>query len=85
MKTRHLISALAGAVAGAALTAATLAWAQTPAQSARAGDHAPAKLQALNADTFVSIKDHGESQTVIVYKVDDKGTARLTHKAKFFY
>ena len=39
----------------------------------------------LSADTFVSVKDQGDSQTVLVYKVDDQGKVRLTHKAKFFY
>lgn len=42
-------------------------------------------LVSLSPDTFVSVKDHGDSQTVMVYKVDDQGKVRLTHKAKFFY
>jgi len=44
-----------------------------------------AGLTPLSPDTFVSVKDHGDSQTVMVYKVDDQGKVRLTHKAKFFY
>lgn len=39
----------------------------------------------LSPDTFVSVKDHGDSQTIMIYKVDDQGKVRLTHKAKFFY
>jgi len=42
-------------------------------------------LVSLAPDTFVSVKDHGDSQTVMIYKVDDQGKVRLTHKAKFFY
>lgn len=42
-------------------------------------------LVSLSPDTFVSVKDHGDSQTVMIYKVDDQGKVRLTHKAKFFY
>ncbi|MCX7943831.1 MAG: hypothetical protein N2746_04920 [Deltaproteobacteria bacterium] len=42
-------------------------------------------LISLSPDTFVSVKDHGDSQTVMIYKVDDQGKVRLTHKAKFFY
>ena len=87
MKRWHLLSAVAGAVIGAAVAAATVAAAQapTPAPALIPPCTAPAALQSLTDDTFVSLKDHGDSQTVIVYKIDDKGTARQTHKAKFFY
>ncbi|MFA6032653.1 MAG: hypothetical protein WC889_07130 [Myxococcota bacterium] len=40
---------------------------------------------ALAADTFVSIKDHGDSQTILVYKIDELGNVRLTSKKKFMY
>jgi hypothetical protein len=43
------------------------------------------QLTALAADTFVTVKDSGDSQTVSVFKVDPNGTNRLSHKAKFFY
>jgi len=90
MRRIHFVSAIAGAVIGAALTAAAVAWAQPqpPAAGealARKSAVPPASVESLSPDTFVSVKDHGSSQTVIVYKVDDKGMARLTHKAKFFY
>jgi len=68
---------------------AGLAWAQ-PAAPAHVQISAPGAAGVLsvtrvNDETLVSVKDHGSSQTVIVYKIDEKGTARLTHKAKFFY
>jgi Flp pilus assembly protein CpaB len=40
---------------------------------------------ALSADTFVSVKDQGDSQTVLIYKVDDQGNVRLTSKKKYMY
>lgn len=42
-------------------------------------------VQSLAADTFVTVKDHGDAQTVSVFKLDPKGVGHLTHKAKFFY
>lgn len=87
MKRWQVLSAVAGAVIGAVVAAAAVALAQAPAAMPALIPQctAPAAMQGLNDDTFVSLKDHGDSQTVIVYKVDDKGTARQTHKAKFFY
>lgn len=95
MRSFHGWSALAGAAIAVLLIGAGWAMAQTPAAPVVApppppplvssGLSAPAAIQALAADTLVTVKDHGESQTIIVYKVDAKGTARLTHKAKFFY
>ncbi|MBN2358864.1 MAG: hypothetical protein JXR83_05380 [Deltaproteobacteria bacterium] len=87
MKRWHLASAIAGAVFGAVVAAAAVALAQAPAAAPALIPPctAPAVVQDIGDDTFISLKDHGDSQTVIVYKVDDKGMARLTHKAKFFY
>jgi hypothetical protein len=42
-------------------------------------------ITTLSADTFAVIKDHGDSQTVLVYKTDDQGNVRLTSKKKFIY
>jgi len=42
-------------------------------------------LTTLSADTFASVKDHGDSQTVLIYKVDEQGNVRLTSKKKFIY
>ena len=39
----------------------------------------------MAADTFVTVKDNGDSQTVSVFKLEAKDMARLAHKAKFFY
>ena len=39
----------------------------------------------LSADTFAVVKDHGDSQTVLIYKTDDQGNVRLTSKKKFIY
>jgi hypothetical protein len=40
---------------------------------------------ALSPDTIVSIKDHGDSQTVLVYKIDDQGNVRLAGRTKTKY
>jgi len=42
-------------------------------------------ITTLSADTFAVVKDHGDSQTVLVYKTDDQGNVRLTSKKKFIY
>ena len=42
-------------------------------------------VTALSADTFVTVKDHGDSQTVSVFKVDPRGQVHLGQKARFFY
>jgi hypothetical protein len=92
MSRATVLGALGGLLLGALLTAATFARAQvvqtstvSAAPSPAPTATAPVGLAALPPDTVVSIKDHGESQTVMVYMVDDKGMARLTHKARFFY
>ncbi len=92
MRKQHLISLVLGAVFGGLIAVATVATAQTPSVPAariKVGtpgviSQAPSTTR-INDETFVSVKDHGDSQTVIVYKVDEKGVARLTHKARFFY
>jgi hypothetical protein len=48
-------------------------------------EHQQLHVQALGPDTFVTVKDHGDAQTVSVFKLDAKGLNHLTHKAKFFY
>ena len=92
MKKQHLLGLVLGAVFGGLIAVATVAAAQAPSVPAAhvlVGSQAlkspPPSTTRINDETFVSIKDHGDSQTVIVYKVDDKGVARLTHKARFFY
>jgi len=42
-------------------------------------------ITTLSSDTFAVIKDHGDSQTVLIYKTDDQGNVRLTSKKKFIY
>lgn len=40
----------------------------------------------LNDNTLVSVKDHGDSQTVLVYTFDDRGVMKPSpQKMKFFY
>ncbi|MFH1810798.1 MAG: hypothetical protein ABIJ09_18795 [Pseudomonadota bacterium] len=92
MTRSTLLGVLTGVLLGALATAGTLAHAQVPAAPAVSVTTSspmtpapPASVAALPPDTVVSIKDHGDSQTVMVYKLDDKGVARLTHKARFFY
>ncbi|MEW5854747.1 MAG: hypothetical protein AB2A00_38580 [Myxococcota bacterium] len=96
-----LSAAIGGMALGAGLAAATLATAQQeppgavlvpqptgPAGGAPRGlppDMQRLYVTALAADTFVTVKDHGDSQTVSVFKIDAKGINHLTHKAKFFY
>ena len=52
---------------------------------AQSGQGTSLTTTALAADTFVSIKDHGDSQTILVYKIDELGNVRLTSKKKFMY
>ena len=42
-------------------------------------------ITTLASDTFAVVKDHGDSQTVLIYKTDDQGNVRLTSKKKFIY
>jgi hypothetical protein len=39
----------------------------------------------LAADTFVTVKDHGDAQTVSVFRLDPRGVSQLAYKARFFY
>ncbi len=39
----------------------------------------------LNENTFVTGKDLGKSQLIMVFKVSQQGQLVLTQKAKFFY
>ena len=40
---------------------------------------------ALSPDTFVTVKDNGDSQTIQVFKVDDQGNLRRVTSKKFSY
>ncbi|MBI5497697.1 MAG: hypothetical protein HY904_22000 [Deltaproteobacteria bacterium] len=101
MFSRSTMSAMVGGVAlGAGIAAAVLAQAQedpnvtrvmvaqpapTPGMRALPPDQQHLHVQALAADTFITVKDHGDSQTVSVFKLDPKGINHMTHKAKFFF
>lgn len=97
MFNRSTISAMLGGLAlGAGLAVALMANAQPHALTAPVAGQTPAAvatppagetfhLTTLNADTFVTVKDHGDAQTISVFKVDGKGMNHLSHKAKFFY
>jgi hypothetical protein len=43
------------------------------------------KLAALSSETFVMVKDQGDYQTVIVYKVSQGGKVQQTDRRNFFY
>ncbi|MBI3073676.1 MAG: hypothetical protein HYY84_16315 [Deltaproteobacteria bacterium] len=43
------------------------------------------KLAALSSETFVMVKDQGDYQTVIVYKVSPTGKVQQTDRRNFFY
>jgi hypothetical protein len=101
MFSRSTISAMVGGMAlGAGIAVAVLANAQEDGpravliqqpgqpQAAPRGlplDQQHLHVQPLSADTFVTVKDHGDAQTVSVFKLDPKGVSHLTHKAKFFF
>lgn len=52
---------------------------------ASTANHHDVKVNVLSTDTFVSVKDVGDSQVVMVYRVDQFGKAQLLHKARFYY
>ena len=43
------------------------------------------RAEALAEDAFIVVKDHGSSQTVMLYSVNETGGMALVHKAKFMY
>lgn len=55
-----------------------------PMNLAYAGHH-DVKVNVLSADTFVVVKDVGDSQVVMVYRVDTHGKVQLMHRARFYY
>ena len=63
--------------------------AQTPPPIPRVQTFTPPQnmiqLVALTTDTFAAVKDHGDSQTVLIYQLDAGGKVKLRHKVKFFY
>jgi hypothetical protein len=55
-----------------------------PMNMALAGHH-DVKVNVLSTDTFVVVKDVGDSQVVMVYRVDQNGKVQLLHRARFYY
>jgi hypothetical protein len=55
-----------------------------PMPMALAGHH-DVKVSVLSTDTFVVVKDVGDSQVVMVYRVDQHGKVQLLHRARFYY
>lgn len=55
-----------------------------PMNLAMAGHH-DVNVSVLSADTFVVVKDVGDSQVVMVYRVDQHGKVQLLHRARFYY
>ena len=55
-----------------------------PMNLAMAGHH-DVNVSVLSADTFVVVKDVGDSQVVMVYRVDSHGKVQLMHRARFYY
>jgi hypothetical protein len=55
-----------------------------PMNLAFAGHH-DVNVNVLSADTFVVVKDVGDSQVVMVYRVDTHGKVQLMHRARFYY
>jgi hypothetical protein len=95
MLSKNTLATVAGGmVLGAVVSLAAVALAQqtgTPLGqvgmpvSTRAAGGETLQLVSLGPDTFVTVKDNGDSQTVSVFKLEAKDMARLAHKAKFFY
>ncbi|MCC6811626.1 MAG: hypothetical protein IT381_29620 [Deltaproteobacteria bacterium] len=55
-----------------------------PMSMALAGHH-DVRVNVLSTDTFVVVKDVGDSQVVMVYRVDQHGKVQLLHRARFYY
>jgi len=51
----------------------------------RPGGAQQMEMVGLAENIVVSIKDHGDSQTVLVYKINSQGKATPTDKKKFYY
>ena len=49
------------------------------------GSHHDVQVTVLSNDTMVVVKDIGDSQIVMVYRVDATHKVQLMHKARFFY
>lgn len=47
--------------------------------------HHDVRVHGISGDAFVVIKDVGDSQIVMVYRVDAAGKVQLSHKARFYY
>jgi hypothetical protein len=55
-----------------------------PMNMAMAGHH-DLRISVLSSDSFVTVKDVGDSQVVMVYRVDQHGKVQLFHRARFYY
>jgi hypothetical protein len=49
------------------------------------GSHHDLQVSVLSNDTMVVVKDVGDSQIVMVYRIDPAHKVQLVHKARFFY
>ncbi|GAB4288851.1 MAG: hypothetical protein Kow0090_01220 [Myxococcota bacterium] len=43
------------------------------------------RVAALATDAYIVVKDHGDSQTVMLYRVSEGGGMAMVHKARFLY
>lgn len=55
-----------------------------PMNMAMAGHH-DIRVNVLSSDLFVVVKDVGDSQVVMTYRVDPQGKVQLVHRARFYY
>ena len=67
-----------------AVAGITVAMAQTD-KPVRPGGTQQLAVVAASSEGVIAIKDHGDSQTVMVFKVNPEGKVKLTDKKKFFY
>ncbi|NOZ86384.1 MAG: hypothetical protein GXP49_08955 [Deltaproteobacteria bacterium] len=63
---------------------AAVSWAQSTKVIPSQVNHAM-EVVGLSEDSLVTIKDHGDSQTIMVFMVNKEGKVKLTDKKKFFY
>jgi hypothetical protein len=59
--------------------------AAAPAPTSRPAEPGALQVVPIGPMSFVTVKDHGDSQTVMVFNVGQDGKLRQTSKAKFFY
>jgi len=73
-----------GIVGLLAVAGIAVAMAQTD-KPARPGGPQQMAVVGVSNEGVIAIKDHGDSQTVMVFKVNPEGKVKLTDKKKFFY